>query len=234
MSGDLYLSRLTLKRSPEIGSLINILQPKEAADALATDHRLVWSVMPAEVQQQRDSARCEGERRRTMLWRREGHGRYLVLGPRPEGSSLFEVETKPFAPALRPGDELRFVIRVNATVDRRVGGRAKVERRDIVMDLLHPVASGQRAGQRDALALQAATDWLRARAEAGGFRVGALAVEGYRVTGLADRRDRARIGILDLAGMLEVLNAEAFLARIEAGFGRAKAFGCGLMLIRRT
>jgi CRISPR system Cascade subunit CasE len=234
MSGALFLSRLTLKRSPEIAPLINTLQPKDAAGALATDHRLVWSVMPAEVQRQRNTANQAGDRKSTMLWRREGHGRYLVLGPRPDVSCLFDIESKPFAPVLRPGDRLRFLLRVNATVDRRLAGRAKIERRDIVMDLLHPIATGQRAGQRDALALKAATEWLGARAEAGGARVNALAVEGYRVARLGKERSGARIGVLDLIGMLEVVRPEAFLTRLEAGFGRAKAFGCGLMLIRRA
>ncbi|WP_243641924.1 type I-E CRISPR-associated protein Cas6/Cse3/CasE [Rhodovulum steppense] len=43
-----------------------------------------------------------------------------------------------------------------------------------------------------------------------------------------------QFGILDLEGRIEVTDPEALLARLARGFGRAKAFGCGLMLIRRA
>jgi len=37
-----------------------------------------------------------------------------------------------------------------------------------------------------------------------------------------------------MTGALEIADPAAFLARLAQGFGRAKAFGCGLMLIRRA
>ena len=43
----------------------------------------------------------------------------------------------------------------------------------------------------------------------------------------------ARIGVSDVSGVLEIDEGERFLSRVIAGFGRAKAFGCGLMLLRR-
>ena len=43
-----------------------------------------------------------------------------------------------------------------------------------------------------------------------------------------------RFSVLDFTGVLEVRDPAAFLAAIARGFGRAKAFGCGLMLIRRA
>ncbi|MDX2120628.1 MAG: type I-E CRISPR-associated protein Cas6/Cse3/CasE, partial [Gemmatimonadota bacterium] len=43
-----------------------------------------------------------------------------------------------------------------------------------------------------------------------------------------------QIGVLDLEGTLYVTDPSAFLGALGAGFGRAKAFGCGLMLIRRA
>ena len=61
-------------------------------------------------------------------------------------------------------------------------------------------------------------------------------VRGYRVLTI-DRGRRARplrAGVLDLEGLLEIRDPERFLAALAQGFGRAKAFGCGLMLIRRV
>jgi CRISPR system Cascade subunit CasE len=43
-----------------------------------------------------------------------------------------------------------------------------------------------------------------------------------------------RIGVLDLEGVLVVSDPARFCHCLAQGFGRAKAFGCGLMLIRRV
>ena len=44
----------------------------------------------------------------------------------------------------------------------------------------------------------------------------------------------ATFGMLDFEGLAEVTDPALFLARFPDGFGKAKAFGCGLMLIRRA
>lgn len=238
MNEPLYLSRITLKHSPEISPLIDVLQPREEGLTLATDHRLMWSIMPPEIQDRHEEKKRAGDRTSPFLWRREqGKGRYYLLGPEPvKDSSLFAIETKPFEAALSGGDRLQFVLRVNATVDRRIEGRNGArQRRDIVMDLLHGVPKGERAGQRQDLAAKATQDWLAARGPADGFKLEALVLDGYRAAPV-DRgaRKPGRIGILDLRGVLTVQDVEAFLARLRCGFGRSKAFGCGLMLIRRA
>ena len=38
--------------------------------------------------------------------------------------------------------------------------------------------------------------------------------------------------MLDFEGVLEVDDVAEFLKKLAAGIGRARAFGCGLMLIR--
>ena len=43
-----------------------------------------------------------------------------------------------------------------------------------------------------------------------------------------------RVGVLDMEGVLEVRDPERFTAALCTGFGRARAFGCGLMLVRRA
>ena len=40
--------------------------------------------------------------------------------------------------------------------------------------------------------------------------------------------------LTDLTGEIAVTDPKAFLAKLAQGFGRAKGFGCGLMLIRRA
>ena len=48
------------------------------------------------------------------------------------------------------------------------------------------------------------------------------------------RRGGPRFGGIDLEAGLTLTDPAAFLGRLLGGFGRAKAFGCGLMLIRRA
>jgi CRISPR system Cascade subunit CasE len=40
--------------------------------------------------------------------------------------------------------------------------------------------------------------------------------------------------VLDINGVLTVKDPERFLVALASGFGRARAFGYGLMLIRRV
>ena len=234
MSEPLYLSRLTLRHTPEIAPLINVLQPAAHAERNEIDHRLIWSAMPEEVQREHAGSSAN---RAPFLWRRDDKpGRYYVLGPEPSRQlNLFEVETKPFEAHLSPGDKLQFVLRVNATVDRRSGGRTTRARHDIAMDLLHAVPNSERAEQRHALAEKAARDWLSTRAGTSGFSLDALHLDGYRAVVIRRNPNKpGRIGVFDLRGLLTVTDPAVFLARITSGFGRAKAFGCGLMLIRRA
>lgn len=225
----LYLSRLCLRERPDIAPLKKILLPKDADTALASDHSLMWTVFQPSTEDQR-----------RFLWRRQdAAGRYVTLSTAPPApdSALFRVETRPFEPSLQPGDRLSFALRVNATINRRSGGRAgKAQRVDVAMDLLKPVAKAERAAQREELAAAGAEAWLNARAAGYGFELNALRLEGYRVA-RAPRgggQAPAQFGVFDLEGLLTVADPPVFLARLATGFGRAKAFGCGLMLIRRA
>lgn len=226
----LFLSRLTLNRSAGNAALAPLLDPANQAQALDAHHRLLWSVF------------ADGpDRRRDFLWRADSDGRFFVLSQRPPApTDLFMApEVKEFAPTLAPGDALGFVLRVNATKDISdpAGGRAKSIRVDLVMDLLRDVPKGQRAEARMGLADQAAADWMGRQGAAHGFAITALQVEDYRaiplLRGVVPRGQRATLGILDLSGKLTVTDPALFTARLAQGFGRARAFGCGLMLIRR-
>lgn len=220
----LYLSRLRISRDPAVSALNALLDPDGAGARQDAHHRLIWSAFAGDPAARRD-----------FLWRAEGGGRFLVLSARaPQGGPLFEPpEVKAFAPDLAPGDALAFALRANATRERKGVGRV-----DVVMDALHPVARADRAAQRMAVAQQAAGDWLAGQGARSGFAVEALAVDDYSVVALPGqggrRRGQPQFGVLDMTGRLRVTDPAAFLARLAAGFGRARAFGCGLMLIRRA
>lgn len=221
----MYLSRLTLKRSPDVAALGQLLDPRHEGRRMDAHHRLVWSAFAGDPAATRD-----------FLWRDMGGGVFLVLSPRPpQASALFEApQVQPFAPALAPGDRLAFVLRANAT--RTVTeADGKKRHRDVVMAALHGLPKGARATARLDLAQEAGEKWLEGQGARAGFGLRAAGVTAYDVVeppGQGTRRPR--FGVLELEGVIDVTDPAAFLARLAQGFGRAKAFGCGLMLIRRA
>ena len=242
MSEPLHFSRLTLRRDAvDIKPLIQVLQPSKSSDRLVVDHRLIWTVIPPEVRTEVERRRSTGTPKSAFLWRADRQrGRYYLLGPKPlEESPFFTIETKLFEPALSPGERLAFDLRLNATVDRKVGvdnqGKAIRQRCDVAMDLLKEEAKPDRAGFRMQLAEKAAYDWLTTRATEHGFHLDKLRLEGYHAERFARRGGKfGTLGIFDLKGALTITEPNSFLARLRQGFGRGKAFGCGLMLIKRS
>lgn len=230
----LFLSRLSLSRAPSTQALNALLNPAGEGPRIDAHHRLLWAAFGDRADRSRD-----------FLWREEGRGVFLTLSARPPAASeLFAPpEVKPFAPDLKPGDRLSFQLRANATRTEKTGGlssggREKKRHVDLVMDALHPLARGERAEERPALAQRVAASWLAGQGARAGFRVLQVAAENYRVVALpghrGPRKGQPQFGLLDLGGVLEVTDPAAFLPAVAQGFGRAKAFGCGMMLLRRA
>lgn len=225
----LYLSRLRLRGDPPARALSALLDPEERGAATDAHHRLIWSAFA-------DTP----ERRRDFLWRAEGKGAFLALSARPPApSDLFEPpEVKEFAPDLAPGDRLAFKLRANATkavkTDKPRGMRV-----DLAMHALHPLPPGARAEARMAIAQEVGVEWLARQGAGAGFAPEPeTTVEDYSVIALPGhagrRKGQPQFGVLEFAGVIQVTDPAAFLAKIAQGFGRARAFGCGLMLIRRA
>jgi len=244
MSADVWFSRLTLKRDDDaIAPLLQELAPADSGAAMSTGHRLMWSVMAPETRGLYDRARPDREEGAAFLWREVEAGRkFYLLGPRPvESSPFFRIESKPYAPEFAAGDRLAFDLRANATVSRKgnADGKGRSRRSDVAMDRLRAQESAgadaaTRGQRREKAAEDAAADWLRRIGERDGFVLRALRLDAYRVETLPRRGRDADIGVFDLQGALEIVDGERFRARVGAGFGRAKAFGCGLMLLRRA
>ncbi|TRD15382.1 type I-E CRISPR-associated protein Cas6/Cse3/CasE [Palleronia caenipelagi] len=221
----LYFSRLTLNRYAPTRALSGLLDPANEDARADANHRLIWTLF--------GDAR---DRQRDFLWRADGGGRFYTLSARPPlANDLFcPPEIKEFAPNLRPGDRLGFVLRANATRDQRTGQGRPSRRVDVVMELLHDIAPEARAEHRMRLADTAATAWMTRQGATRGFALRAMNVEDYHVARIPRGRGRVVHGILDLTGTLEVTDPGTFLPALATGFGRAKAWGCGLMLIRRV
>ena len=237
-----YLTRAALDLDAPEHALRPLLDPVDPDAAFDAHHRLIWTLFP------------DRNGNRDFLWRVDDRGRFLILSARkPQFSRLFRpLETKPFAPALVAGDRLSFMLRVNATRDRRSGpgesvapGTRRMPTKDRRVDIVMHAMSEQgadasagpdgRASRRLEIAREAAGVWLAAQGERRGFAVENLEVEDYLVRRLKRRRgNEARFGILDLVGRLSVIDPASFTRALLTGFGRARAYGCGLMLVRRA
>jgi CRISPR system Cascade subunit CasE len=236
---ELFLSRARLRRDVPAAALWPALMPSDDDRRTHASHRLVWTLFA-------DSP----ARTRDFLWREAAPGHFYFLSQRPpeDRHNLFEVDPpKVFAPRLCPGDVLRFSLRANATIARAPAGAVgKVRGKpcDVVMDALHRLPKGPvRAIERQKAIHAEGRKWLCARGAANGFGLVDAVVDadgigscvtGYRVINLDERRSGMRIGVLDFDGTLVVEDPARFLEAVTRGFGRAKAFGCGLMMIRRV
>lgn len=60
-----------------------------------------------------------------------------------------------------------------------------------------------------------------------------LKAVGYRWNALPEKSKKAGFSSVDYEGIMQVQEPSLFIEQLEKGFGRAKAIGCGLMLIRR-
>jgi CRISPR system Cascade subunit CasE len=257
MTAPLYLSRARLRtrRGEALASIAPLLIPDGERERHAAQHRIVWLLFQADP----DIGHTLDWRKggHGFLWRDEGGGRFLILSRQmptdPKG--LFELDSKPFMPELAAGDRLRFALRANPVAARKParapgqeGMRTRGKRVDVVMDALKPIAETDweartgRAFERDRIVLSATRSWFSRQGDGHGFTLrseASFSAEGYtkiqieRTTRRSARRP-AGISVVDLAGEIEVTDPSAFLARLPLGFGSAKAFGCGLMLIRRA
>lgn len=253
---ELYFSRVTLRDTPDMRALAPVLAPADPGARLQTDHRLVWSLFAGDPGATRDFLFRREDRSVPA-----SRARFLILSQRPPNadSALFEVETQDFAPALARGDRLGFSLLANPAVThwREVDGKKIRVRDDVVMHALSSVPKGARAEAREAAIKDAGGAWLKAQGARAGFTVEhvdesdedkkTLKIDGYDQFDVERRKKDVRsdiargkkgkqisISVLSFDGFLTVEDPALFLQSLATGFGRSRAFGCGLMLIRRA
>ena len=230
MTGSPYLSRACLRRDAPLKALAPLLLDIAGSGGPAglPGHHLVWSLFA-------DGA----NRRRDFLWREMQTGVFLILSARrpadPHG--LFEIaEPKAFGPVLAAGDRLAFSLRANPVVRRRDPSRRRSTKHDVVMDALRAHPAGERAERRLDMVREQGLAWLERQAGKAGFaiRPNGVQIDGYEQCRVVRRGSAAMsFSTLDFTGLLTVNDPDTFLSALVQGFGAAKAYGCGLMLIRR-
>ena len=223
-----YLSRARMKTDATVKALVPLLLGKGRRSGGDAGHHLVWSLF----------ADSEG-RQRDFLWREMVRGEFLILSARPpeDRHGLFDLaEPKRFEPDLAEGDRLAFSLRANPVIRRMNSERGRAVKHDVVMDALKH-GEGERAEQRLSAIHERGFAWLDRQGKRTGFSVRpqSVRVEGYEQHRV--RRNDAQsmfYSTLDYDGVLTVASPNRFLDAVVTGFGSAKAYGCGLMLLRRA
>ncbi len=228
----LYLSRVRLKSDSSVRALVPMLLPDGAGDRAAASHHWIWSLF------------ADGpDRRRDFLWREDLAsaaglgGVYYTLSTRLpcDDHGLFRIESQPFDPTLKVGDRLRFSLRASPAVSVRPQVNHGGKPHDPVALALAKLVPEDRIRDRQVVIQTTGQEWLaRQGAQAGFALTQDLTVrDGWRVLPRSGSRP-IRFGILDLEGHIEMTNPDRFLHALASGFGKARAFGCGLMMIRRA
>lgn len=225
MTARLYLTRAAISRAASAAALAGLLVPQNRDERMSATHRLIWTLFAD-----------DAERARDFLWREDDRGRFYILSRRvpQDNHALFDLDPpKPFEPNLRAGDKLAFNLRANPTISRKNADGKRI-RCDVVMDRLSTIPKEERAAARHKVEAAAGRDWLDRQGEEHGFRTLRTDCVRYDILRPPHRMSRMRLGVLEFEGVLEVTEPAAFLAKLARGFGRARAYGCGLMLIRRA
>jgi CRISPR system Cascade subunit CasE len=180
---------------------------------------------------------------------------YAVSARAPQAPHpAWRVDTREYAPQIAVGQRLGFELRVNPVRSIRSDTGSRSARHDVVMHAKKQrmAAQGvQRWSQMQAetvdasyeLVHSAVADWLlgvdgkEGVAARHGFAVldDSLQVGAYLQHRFPRRGAKPiQLSTVDLSGVLQVQNAERFSQALLGGVGHAKAFGCGLLLVRRA
>jgi CRISPR system Cascade subunit CasE len=200
------------------------------------DHQWIWKLFPSPPGTPRD-----------FLFRREvqsGLPRYYMVSQRePQAEDhAWRVLSRPYKPQLQAGMRLTFSLRANPVVAGH-NEQGKHVRHDVVMQTKTKLLrerglrhwndwQGDDKPPLQALIFSACTAWLTAQAGRNGFEVVAdsLSVDAY--TQHRGKKAEIQFSTVDFGGELIVSDAAHLTAALCSGIGRAKAFGCGLLLVR--
>lgn len=177
------------------------------------------------------------DRERDFLYRWELTPHELVvytLGRREPGPPrTWRCETRPFEPKLREGAPYRFSLRANPT--RRAGPTEAGRRAARVDVVMHARKLAAAEGRDERPIFEAGRAWLARQGERAGFSLtNDLLVGGYQQLSFRRRKGGSPIQVsqLDFDGVLIVQDPERLVERLAHGFGSAKAFGFGLMMLK--
>jgi len=158
------------------------------------------------------------------LYRFSGDHVLIVGKSEPVG-----IESKVYSPQVSEGERLNFIVKAEVSKSRSVKGK-RGERFDPIM------AERNESGRAySEISLDVGRSWLERTGAKNGFALKELQRAEYEQIKFVKKGQRrnVRLTALDLEGLLEVTDADVFKQALVQGLGRGKAFGLGLLLVRR-
>jgi len=224
----MYLHKISFNNKPLSGY-------GKADQDIYSLHQKIWAVVSQNKNQKRKFlCRVEYDAYQNIKF-------IYVLAPNQiaaQGNMMVDVSPK-FQPQLANRENLYFKLRANPIIKRKENGKAKEY--SIVMDAKHQFKkNGQRYLERfsmDELIHTVGIKWLVRKGKQHGFSVKQfdVKIDNYREYLVkAAEKDNFMLRTLDFEGKLNIVDAGQFKTALFNGIGSAKAFGCGLMLVRRV
>jgi CRISPR system Cascade subunit CasE len=216
------IDRKTLSRNREIYSDVYSL------------HKKIWALVSRDKNQKRN-----------FLYRVEYDAYqnikhiYLLAPHQISSQNNIKIAVSPkYQPQLETGEPLYFKLRANPIIKRKENGKAKEY--GIIMDAKHQFKKkGQDYQEQfslDELIHDVGMKWLIRKGEQHGFSVKQFEVriDNDREYPIKPRGKQAfTLRTLDFEGKLKIVDSDRLKKALFEGIGSAKAFGCGLFLVRR-
>ena len=226
----MYFSRITLNPAVDHQQLARTLCGNSYRE-----HQVLWQLFDSDPDAERD-----------FLYRQvieNGRIKYYVLSRRipVDKTGIWHIDSpKVYDPQLSEGQKLFFMLRVNPVVTVTTESGRK-QRHDVVMQ------EKKRSGYKNLpekerpplqeLVQQSSIKWLTARMDTNGFTFESqqVVVDGYQQHRSRVNRQQhlIRYSTVDFQGILTVTNSGLFRKALFSGIGKSKAFGCGLLLIKK-
>jgi CRISPR system Cascade subunit CasE len=194
-------------------------------------HRAVWTLFPG---QEKEPRKKLDEPREGFLFRVEeshpGHpARLLVqsqISPQTDGKWARLLGNKEFDPKPSTGQQLEFLLTANPI--------------KTITDTAPESKPNKKTNKRGAYKCRAPlireeeqTDWLRNRLENCAV-IESIAIQAHPPLFFYGKGNNGKLLAVTFQGVLKVTNPETLRQRLQNGIGPAKAFGCGLLLVRRA
>ena len=223
----MYISRVTLKQGPEFFDLI---KQKSGSDGYVV-HQILWNLFPNDGNKKRDFLFYKDEKNGVPHF-------LLVSETEPVESGGITVFSKVYSPQLVKGQKLAFTLVANPVVSRKVNGRKNSVKHDVWMDAKK---QAKEKGYKKEFIVQncesASKKWLINQGDRGGFLIKEtdILIDGYMQNRLykGRRLNPIQYSSIHYEGILTVTDVDKFIHVLFSGIGRSKAFGCGLMLVRK-
>jgi CRISPR system Cascade subunit CasE len=193
-------------------------------------HSLVWDLFAD-----------DPDRKRDFIYRQDmvqGLPAFYCVSERVPNDrhSIWDVESKPYSPVVKKDQRLAFMLRANPIRTKR-DENDKQHRHDVVMEAKTLLKQKQAELPRESeLIQQAGYMWLALKGEANGFTVseGEIRADGYSQLRFTKPKGMHSVSLstIEFNGLLTVNDPDLFVKTLFHGLGPAKAFGCGLMMIR--